>query len=124
MARIQNEAFKGIKGAVIGSYIVDYDENGVATVPTEVAQNVRKLNGFTVLDFFEEKKEPEATIPTPEQTELEVVIPTPEKVEGIGPEGAEEITPEKVEGTRNPITENGKAITRRKGRPKKASNDE
>ncbi len=48
MTRIKNEIFRG-KKAIVGSFEVEYDEEGIAEVDDAVAHNVKGIPGFTIL---------------------------------------------------------------------------
>lgn len=49
MPEIKHETLRSEK-MVIGSYEVEFDDKGVATVPIEVYEAARELKGFTLLD--------------------------------------------------------------------------
>jgi len=68
--RIKNMRFKGMKQAVIGSCLVDYDDDGVADVTEETAKSVKGLKGFEILP----KVEPDPIIKTDPVIEVDPVI--------------------------------------------------
>jgi len=48
MVKIKNERFRG-KRAVIGSFEIEFDPEGVAEAPEEIAAGVAGIKGFAVL---------------------------------------------------------------------------
>lgn len=67
MAIIKNDKYAG-KLHVIGSFMVEFDESGVASVISEVAQAVAGLPGFVVFDVNDNPADlPEVVEPVVEE---------------------------------------------------------
>ena len=134
MIRIQNDNYKNAKGAVVGSFLVDYDEDGIAIVSDETAHSIKGIKGFHVLGTApepENEPEPEsAPAPgpvkeseqesTPELTKESEPVPDAETAPDTetAPELVPETEPTKV---REPVQTIAPNTNKAKGRPKKAT---
>lgn len=74
--KIKNMRFKGVKQAVIGSCLVDYDDDGIADVSEETAKSVKGLKGFEILPKVEPIIKTDHAVETDHVIETDYVIDT------------------------------------------------